>query len=764
MIFKRTTIILFLIVCSILFTGIESILANPEKKYVNEIRTYSRIWKMAKELGKRYNVKRWVFHDPMADRLPWKQLIHSIMKEKDNLGYFASHTNSSKIASSNLDCQVLKSSLSLHLLFHQNIDHLQHMVSAENSEFPNPNCNEKFNKGLSSKSNIWMILMPDNVTIDGMREHVNEVDFTYDTNSFCFTFNSVNVIQIYDAYKIQADSNVTFKYFGSWNDKRGLSISKSDIWSRRVSLEGLHLRTVSGFNPPATAYITDQCSTNNCFKGMYPDIWNELSKKMNFTYTVSREYEWGAIVNGTWSGMVGRLEKGTADIAVADITLTKDRSAVVQFLPPLEETQESLFLKNPIDAFSTNSYVGSFTYQLWIAIALWMLCIPAILAGMLFYGKDVCDRGIGLVYCCRFVVESMAVFITTAFPTTNSIKGAFVSVALGGMLIHYHWDAELITNLATRKIFIPFRNLDELLEKTSYSLVIGRGTSHLDSFRYAHDSVRRTLWAERIEPRLDDLPLYKDLITTILNDPNSVAYMESNTKISPEYINCQIIDTGTPLKKTQLGWAMPKHSPYYLTFEYHIKKLKEIGIVQRFAKMYEAEHQTCPDYSGKPISMQQCIVAFKILAAGYACGIFFLGLERCLPRRLMIKLQEISSKNGHKTPEGKFTTMRRKKPGDFTSIKKERNCIALKTYQTWKQTLIGEEMKKEKSNQEQIGRKPKRKQDKNDDKPLKHIKTASLQNDHERSISQLIEQIMALRKDNANLIIENHFLKSKNLP
>ena len=108
--------------------------------------------------------------------------------------------------------------------------------------------------------------------------------------------------------------------------------------------------------------------------------------------------------------------------------------------------------------------------------------------------------------------------------------------------------------------------------------------------------------------------------------------------------------------------------------------------------------------------------------------------------------------------------MRRKKPGDFTSIKKERNCVALKAYQTWKQTLIGEEMKKEKSNQEQIGRKLKRKQDKIDDKPLKHIKTASLQNDHERSISQLIEQIMALRKDNANLIIENHFLKSKNLP
>ena len=171
---------------------------------------------------------------------------------------------------------------------------------------------------------------------------------------------------------------------------------------------------------------------------MYADIWNELSKKMNFTYTVTREYKWGVIVKGTWNGMVGSLEKAKADIAVTDLTLTKDRSAVVQYLPTIQETQELMFLKNPADAFSTNAYVGSFTYQSWIFIALWMLCVPAILAGLQFYGKDVCNQEIRLVHCYRFVVESMAVLITTSFPTPNSIKWAFFSVALGGMLIHYH--------------------------------------------------------------------------------------------------------------------------------------------------------------------------------------------------------------------------------------------------------------------------------------------------------------------------------------
>ena len=131
----------------------------------------------------------------------------------------------------------------------------------ENSGFSNTNCNEKFNQGLSSKSNIWMILMPDNATTNAMGELLNGIEFSYDTNSFCFTSNMDNAIQIYDAYKIQANSTVTFKHFGSWNDNRGLSILNSEMWSRRVSLEGIRLRMVSALSPPAVSYIKDQCNT-----------------------------------------------------------------------------------------------------------------------------------------------------------------------------------------------------------------------------------------------------------------------------------------------------------------------------------------------------------------------------------------------------------------------------------------------------------------------------------------------------------------------
>ena len=52
-----------------------------------------------------------------------------------------------------------------------------------------------------------------------------------------------------------------------------------------------------------------------------------------------------------------------------------------------------------------------------------------------------------------------------------------------------------------------------------------------------------------------------------------------------------------------------------------------------------------PDYSGKPISMQQCIVAFKILAAGYLCGVFVLSFERFMPTKRMTWLYSMDEEN-----------------------------------------------------------------------------------------------------------------------
>ena len=51
--------------------------------------------------------------------------------------------------------------------------------------------------------------------------------------------------------------------------------------------------------------------------GVFVEVFKELSELLNFTYTVSvpPDGAWGGMkADGTWSGMVGQLEKEEMDI------------------------------------------------------------------------------------------------------------------------------------------------------------------------------------------------------------------------------------------------------------------------------------------------------------------------------------------------------------------------------------------------------------------------------------------------------------------
>ena len=64
-------------------------------------------------------------------------------------------------------------------------------------------------------------------------------------------------------------------------------------------------RASSAINPPYVTYLEDNCKTEECFKGIFADVWHALSKKMNFTYTIRIEKVYGSLINGSWKGMIG---------------------------------------------------------------------------------------------------------------------------------------------------------------------------------------------------------------------------------------------------------------------------------------------------------------------------------------------------------------------------------------------------------------------------------------------------------------------------
>ena len=81
------------------------------------------------------------------------------------------------------------------------------------------------------------------------------------------------------------------------------------------------------------------------------------------------------------------LEQGEVDIAPTNFAVTKERSAVVDYLPGLDESYEMLFLKNPYDALYLNAYTEPFTPLSWLGVVLLIVMSPPILAGIILYGE-----------------------------------------------------------------------------------------------------------------------------------------------------------------------------------------------------------------------------------------------------------------------------------------------------------------------------------------------------------------------------------------
>ena len=120
-----------------------------------------------------------------------------------------------------------------------------------------------------------------------------------------------------------------------------------------------------------------------------------------------------------------------------------------------------------------------------------------------------------------------------------------------GLLIYYHWEAMLVSYLATRffvflpifiiynsifdckiedfitfrKTVLPFTDVENMYSKTTFRLAMIPDTTYVDNFKYSPDPIFQHIFTERIEPNLQEYRDYpdhlSDMIHFIKEDPTT---------------------------------------------------------------------------------------------------------------------------------------------------------------------------------------------------------------------------------------------------
>ena len=83
----------------------------------------------------------------------------------------------------------------------------------------------------------------------------------------------------------------------------------------------------------------------------------------------------------------GMLEDNEIDIAPADLTVTKARSAVVDYLPGISPDHQQIFIRNPAETPNWKAYVEPFTFGSWLGIFLFIVFIPLVVAAIIRFGS-----------------------------------------------------------------------------------------------------------------------------------------------------------------------------------------------------------------------------------------------------------------------------------------------------------------------------------------------------------------------------------------
>ena len=78
------------------------------------------------------------------------------------------------------------------------------------------------------------------------------------------------------------------------------------------------------------------------------------------------------------------------------------------------------------------------------------------------------------------------------------------------------------------------------------------------------------------------------------------------------YLDCKVIVLPAKYDVKPYSFGFQKNSPYVGLFNFHLKKMRERGVIKETLKKITPP-QVCPDLSGKPLGINNSFTAFILL-------------------------------------------------------------------------------------------------------------------------------------------------------
>nr|CAH0112794.1 unnamed protein product [Daphnia galeata] len=396
--------------------------------------------------------------------------------------------------------------------------------------------------------------------------------------------------------------------------------------------------------PPYVLIRHHPPKNNSHVEGFVPCIISWMAEKYNFTfeYVEPPDGAFGALVNGSWNGLVGLVVLGKIDVGATALSVTYPRSKVIDFTFSFSDDPMALLIPFPQLDSTISGIVKPFQYEVWIGIAFSFIILAFVLWAIsriewninrqYFHGKTGWFPQFWFLF--RSLVNPNDVIHFT--PATRIVIAAW---CLMGIVFVNSYTSSLLCYLMAPTFLPVISTVQDLAESHDIEIASLKHTS-VDSALFAATSGSFAKLGASLRAHPENLLETLDNIEDIVfYQRKAFPYQETSLKqrIYDDFKatrQCRLSIAKEPLFPDQVAFALPKKSPLTTVYNYELIWLRELGLLNHWVNSFLPRPYRCsaPLSSLRPTSNEKLTLnylssAFLLYGVGVGMSILAFLLE-----------------------------------------------------------------------------------------------------------------------------------------
>ncbi|KAJ9593254.1 hypothetical protein L9F63_015200 [Diploptera punctata] len=447
------------------------------------------------------------------------------------------------------------------------------------------------------------------------------------------------IVILTEVYRVALHLPLKLRHFGTWR-KDLANFTSINFQDRRRSMDGHVLQAFTVHFPPFTSVIRN--GSQVILGGAFGEIWNEIQHLANFTCntTVLPQIMFGMLTNnGSWSGMVGMLDRSEADVVIASFTMTSARTSAVSFTKPILNTRYCMMI-GELETVGLLKYFSPFNWNLWLAIVCSILVFSTLL-NVLF---RVYEKSTSRPYCESLFIVTYTYCMQGGMINTKTWPIRMIQLMMYAVafIIMTAYSGALISYLTVQQTTLPFNTFQELLDKGEYKVGVKDTTAEFSNMMDVNNTMLHAVYKKLL------LPDPENVVQTNTQGIRRMCSIKfafwGTTEPVLEKANnmnlCSVLIVPGCCTRSTMAIALRKDSPYSFIIRHAMLPLLYNGVLNRATKMVEKPKEVQENKSTYPnVNLKKVAPLLMLLSIGFIMSAVILVIERHNHRHSINKIQ-----------------------------------------------------------------------------------------------------------------------------